>query len=199
MLFQVVTPSGSQMHLQTQEEADYYEDRRDRYTQENKFVMVSDYQDLDRLLMLEILVYRWSLWMAQGFDYLAARVEENALKNNIKEYSVEIRLLKQALGIDKVTRDKEKGESLPDYIANLLERAKVFGYHRNSQYEMAVTKIYELRSMVMTYDRCDEREREELDLSLQSIFEWMRDKMFKDWDELDKTFRANQSIWIKSL
>ena len=140
-----------------------------------------------------------SYWMSQGFDYLQTRVEENALKNSIKEYSVEIRLLKQALGIDKVNRDKDKGESLPDYIANLLDRAKMFGYHRNSQYELAVTKIYELRTMVMTYDRCDEREREELDLSLNSIFEWIRDNLVTEWDNLDKNFRANQAIWVKSL
>lgn len=198
-LFTVRSPSGSDLHLQTQEEADYYEDRRDRYLSDNKFTQVSDLNDLDRLLTLEILSYRWSFWMAQGFDYLYSRVEENALKNNIKEYSVEIRQLKLALGIDKVSRDRDKGESLPDYIGGLLERAKVFGYHRNEQYELAVTKIYELRSMVMTYDRCDEREREELDLSLQSIFEWIRDNLFADWDNLDKNFRANQAIWVRSL
>lgn len=198
-LFTVTSPSGSDFHLMTQEEANYYEDRRDRYLADNRFTQVSDLTDLDRLLMLEVLSYRWGYWMAQGFDYLMARVEENALKNNIKEYSVEIRLLKQSLGIDKVTRDKDKGESLPDYIGNLLNRAKQFGYHRNNQYEMAVTKIYQLRSMVMTYDRCDEREREELDLSLQSIFEWIRDNLVKDWDQLDQDFRANQAIWVRTL
>ena len=198
-LFTVQSPAGSDLHLQTQEEAAYYEDRRDRYLTDNKFTQVSDLNDLDRLLTLEILSYRWSFWMAQGFDYLYARVEENALKNNIKEYSVEIRLLKQALGIDKVSRDRDKGESLPDYIGGLLERAKVFGYHRNNQYELAVTKIYELRSMVMTYDRCDSREREELDLSLQSIFEWIRDNMFAEWDKMDKDFRANQAVWVRAL
>ena len=198
-LFTVMSPSGSNLNLMTQEEADYYEDRRDRYLNDNRFTQVSDLNDLDRLLMLEVLSYRWSYWMSQGFDYLQTRVEENALKNSIKEYSVEIRLLKQALGIDKVNRDKDKGESLPDYIANLLDRAKMFGYHRNSQYELAVTKIYELRTMVMTYDRCDEREREELDLSLNSIFEWIRDNLVTEWDNLDKNFRANQAIWVKSL
>lgn len=198
-LYSAKTPSGTDLHLQTTEEADWYEDRRDRYLTDNKFPNVSDLQDLDRLLMLEVLVYRWSLWMAQGFDYLYARVDENALKNSIKEYSVEIRQLKLALGIDKATRDKDKGESLPDYIGNLLERAKQFGYHRNRQYEEAVTKIFELRSMVMTYDRCDEREREELDLSYESIFEWIRDNFIAEWDDIDRQFRANQAIWVRSL
>ena len=69
-LYTVATPSGSDLHLQTQEEADWYESRRDRYLSDNKFTMMSDLQDLDRLLMLEVLSYRWGLWMAQGFDYV---------------------------------------------------------------------------------------------------------------------------------
>ena len=50
------SPSGSDLHLQTPEEADWYEDRRDRYLADNMFTNVSDLQDLDRLLMLEVLI-----------------------------------------------------------------------------------------------------------------------------------------------
>lgn len=113
--------------------------------------------------------------------------------------SREIREVKVALGIDKVSRDKDKGESLPDYLTKLLERAKTFGYHRNKQYELAVSKIYELRSMLLTHDRCDEIEREELDLSVESIIDWIRTNLIAEWDELDRSFRANQAIWIREL
>lgn len=199
MLYTVVTPSGSDIHLQTQEEAAWYEDRRDRYLNDNAFPNVSDLTDLDRLLMLEVMVYRWSLWLAQGFDYLQARVDEGQLKDNLKSYSVEIRLLKASLGIDKSTRDKEKGESLADYVQNLLERAKVFGYHRNQQYEIVVTKFFALRSMVKTYDRCDEEERALLDLSMESIMDWIRDNVIKEMDEHAEAFRKNQAMWIRSM
>jgi len=198
-LYTVTTPSGSELHLQTQEESDWYESRRDRYLTDNLFPNISDLQDLDRLLMLEVLSYRWGLWMAQGFDYVYARVDESQLKNHIKEYSVEIRLLKQNLGIDKSTRDKDKGESLADYTAHLLTRAKEFGYHRNDQYEMAVTKFYELRTMLMTFDRCDEEERALLDLSHESILQWVRDNVIKDWDELAAAFRKSQAMWIRDM
>jgi hypothetical protein len=198
-LFTVTTPSGSELHLQTQEEADWYESRVVRYTVDNHFPNISDLQDLDRLLMLEVLSYRWGLWMAQGFDYLYTRIDEGQLKNSIKEYSVEIRLLKASLGIDKSTRDKEKGESLSDYTDTLLERAQVFGYHRNEQYAMAVTKIYALRSMVTTYDRCTPEERRTLDLTTDSIFEWIRLEMLKPWDQLSADFRKNQTMWIRSM
>lgn len=113
--------------------------------------------------------------------------------------SREIRELKLALGIDKVSRDKMKGESVPDYLKTLLERAKTFGYHRNKQYETAVTLMYELRSMLLTHDRCDEIERDELDLSEETILEWIRTKMLAEWDELDQSFRENQKIWVREL
>lgn len=198
-LYTVDTPSGSQIHLQTTEEADWYESRRDRYLADNHFPNISDLQDLDRLLTLEVLTYRWSYWMTQGFDYMYSRVDEGQLKNNIKEYSVETRLLKQSLGIDKATRDKEKGESLSDYTANLLQRAKEFGYHRNEQYEIVVTKFYELRTMVMTYDRCDDEERALLDLSYDTIFQWIRDKVVADFDAHSEAFRENQKIWVRDM
>jgi len=113
-IWTVRSPSGSDLNLQTSEEADWYESRRDRYLADNMFPNVSDLQDLDRLLLLEVLCYRWGLWMGQGFDYLYARVDEGQLKDNIQKYSVEIRLLKASLGIDKATRDKEKGECHDD-------------------------------------------------------------------------------------
>lgn len=198
-LFTVTSPSGSDLNLQTQEEADWYESRRDRYLADNAFPNISDLQDLDRLLTLEVLSYRWSYWMSQGFDYLYSRVDENALKNSIREYSSETRLVKSALGIDKATRDKDKGTSLSDYTENLLTRAKQFGYHRNEQYALAVTKIYDLRSMVLTYERCDEEERRLLDLSLESIYAWIKDNLIADWDAQSAAFRANQATWVRSM
>jgi hypothetical protein len=198
-LYKVDTPSGSQINLQTVEEAQSYENRRDRYLTDNIFTNVSDIQDLDRLLMFEILVYRWSLWMGQGFDYMNSRVDESALKNAIKEYSQEVRQVKQSLGIDKSTRDKDKGSNLAEYTSKLLERAKVFGYHRNEQYELVVSKFYELRSMISTYDRCDSEERETLDLSQDSIFEWIREKVISEFDAHSEEFRKSQAIWIREM
>lgn len=199
ILFSVQSPSGSTLNLQTEDERDWYVSRRDRYMADNKFVNVSDLQDLDRLLILELMVHRWSLWLGQGFDYLYTRIDENALKDSLKTYSTELRLLKSNLGIDKATRDKDKGANLAEYIEGLLVRAKEFGYHRNSQYASAVTKMYHLRSMVTTYDRCDEEERRTLDLSPEQILDWIRVEMIQPWDEISDAFRKDQSIWIRSM
>jgi hypothetical protein len=198
-LYPVSTPSGGTLPLQTADEADWYDQRRDQYVAQNRFPNVSDLLDLDRLLQLEIMTFRWGQWISQGFDYMHTLVDQTELQKHIREYSREIRDVKVSLGIDKVSRDKEKGENVADYLKTLLERAKTFGYHRNRQYELAVTLMYELRSMVLTYDRCDEIEREELDLSQGTIMDWIRERMIGEWDELDQNFRENQKIWIREL
>lgn len=199
VLYPVKGPGGSTYQLQTQEEADWYDLRRDSYLQHNHFTNEADLQDLDRLLTLELSVHRWSIWVAQGFDYQYTRVEENALKNNIREYSTEIRQVKASMGIDKANRDKNKGENFSDYIQNLLLRGKEFGYMRNEQYEMAVTLIWRLRSFVKTYYRCDETERAELDLSPEKILAWVNEEMLADWDNLAAAHRKNQAIWVREI
>lgn len=197
--YTVVSPSGSELHLQTVEEADYYESRRDRYLKDNAFPNVSDLQDLDRLLVFEVLSYRWSLWLSQGFDYEMLRVDEGALKRMVEDYSKEIRSLKMSLGIDKATRNKDRQESVAEYIEKLLQRAKAFGYHRNEQYAKAVTLIYELKSKVQTMDRADEDERQVLGLTPDTILDWIRTEMVQQWDEIDTEFRRQQAIWIREL
>lgn len=187
------------LNLRTQEEQVWYNSRRDRYLADNTFTNVSDLQDLDRLLVLEIMVYRWSLWLGQGFDYDFARINESEIKDSLKSYSTELRLLKATLGIDKATRDKDKGANLAQYIENLLVRAKEFGYHRNEQYAVAVTKLYQLRSMVGTYDRCDEEERRLLALSPESILQWVRTDVIAPWDQISDSFRKQQAMWIRSM
>jgi hypothetical protein len=198
-MFPVRSATGSEVTLMTKEESEWYQKRRDEYQRDNKFVNVSDLLDLDRLLMMEVLVYRYSVWLGQGYDYMQSLVPERELKDNLNSFSSEIRQLKKALGIDKVSRDASKGSSLPDYLTTLLDRAREFGYHRNRQYEMAVTTIFALQSKVLTYYRADERERRELDLSPELIVEWIRDEVIPKFGEIDESFRKQQAIWIKDL
>lgn len=198
-MYPVDTPSGGTINLQTQEEADWYEQRRDLYVSQNRFTNQSDLSDLDRILLMEVMIERWGVWITQGFDYFMTRIDEKQVQQNIADYSKELRQVKKALGIDKATRDKDKAESVGDYITKLLQRAKEFGYHRNNQYEKAVTLIYELKTLVSTYDRSDEQEREDLDLSPESIMEWVRENMIAEWDELDEAFREVQTTWVREI
>lgn len=198
-LYSVTQPTGSSLNLQTEGEAIWYERQRDQYLDHNRFTNVSDLEDLSRLLTLEIMVYRWTTHLTQGFDYLSGRVNETELKNAIKEYSTEIRQIKSSLGIDRAQRERDKGETVGDYVATLLRRAKEFGVHRDEQYSKSVTYIWELISMVQTHDRCDETERRELDLTEASIVQWVRERLIPEWDTMNKSFRENQKIWINDL
>lgn len=198
-LYSVTTPTGSTLNLQTEGEAKWYEKQRDLYLEHNRFTNVSDLEDLSRLLTLETMVQRWQTHLTQGFDYLAARINESDLRASIKEYSVEIRQLKASLGIDRAQRERDKGETVGDYVAMLLRRAKEFGVHRDDQYAKSVTFIYQLISMVSTYDRCDAEERRELDLNPETITGFIRDTIMPEWEQLSNDFRKNQKIWIADL
>lgn len=198
-LYTVKTPTGSQFNLQTEGEAEWYERQRDQYLLHNRFVNVSDLEDLSRLLTLEIMVYRWTTWLTQGFDYIAGLINQTELKNSIKEFSTEIRLVKASLGIDRLTRERDKGETVGDYVATLLKRAKEFGIHRDDQYAKAVTFIWQLISDVQTYDRCDAQERRELDLSPEATMEYIRTTIIPEWDAMNQAFRDNQKVWIADL
>lgn len=198
-MFPVTTPSGGSVNLMTQEEADWYMDRRDQYVDQNRFTNQSDLNDLDRVIFMECIINRLSTWITQGFDYFMTRVDEKQVHAQISEYSKELRQVKKSLGLDKATRDQSKAESVGDYINEVLQRAKEFGYHRNKQYELSVTKIYELKTLVTTFDRCDEVEREDLGLSHESIMEWIRENLIADWDALDQSFREQQKMWIRRV
>ena len=141
--------------------------------------------------------YRGLVWCpeVENGTWLARREGSVFFTGN----STEIRLLKQSLGLDKVTREKDKGESIADYLENLRRRARHFGVHRDNQYQHAVTLMSRLRTMVATFDRCDEEEREELDLSEDVILEFIRNEVIKPWDQIDEDFRENQKMWIKEL
>lgn len=198
-MYPVTTPSGGTVNLMTQEEADWYMQRRDEYVSQNMFTNQSDLNDLDRVIFMECIINRLSTWITQGFDYFMTRVDEKQVHQQIAEYSKELRQVKKALGIDKVTRDQSKSESVGDYINQLLQRAKEFGIHRNQQYEHAVTLIYRLKTLVLTYERCDEEEREDLGLSQESIMEWIKENLIDEWSEIDQAFRDEQKMWVRDL
>lgn len=197
--FEVTAPSGSTFYLLTREEADYFEDKAQRYQQQNHFQNVSDIQDLDRILFMETLVWRWGSWLAQECDYWGGQVDLLQLKRFLNEFSHEIRLLKKTLGIDKAARDREKGERVVDYLENLRMRAREFGVHRNEQQAKAITLFMELRALVQLYENCDEREREEQNCEMKDILEWVQKIAIPEFEVLEADFRKNQRMWIKEL
>lgn len=196
----VKAPSGSYFFVLTDEEVSYFNDRSKRYTKDNHFVNVTDLQDLDRLLMMELMVWRWGQWLSREADYDGVGVDSDDLQKQLREYSTEIRQIKKILGIDKVTRDKEKGESVADYLENLRTRAREFGVMRNEQAVKAITLFKELESLVTLHDNCDERERREQNIQIEDVLQWLREIAFPELNEIDQKFKdTSQKYWIRSM
>lgn len=197
-LIQVTSPSGAQVKVMTQEEAEHYERISARYQKDNKFSNISDLLELDRILVFEIAAYRCSQWLTQGEDYQGRKVNGNELQKSLDIFSREIRGIKKDLGIDKSTRDKDQGDSVAEYIHNLGIRAKEFGITRNQQAVSAITLLMELRGIVSLYENSNDSERKEFNVRFEDIIEWIKNKSI-EFEEIDAQLRKNQTYWIREL
>lgn len=194
----VTSPSGNTVTVLTQDEADVYNTMSRRYQEDNSFTNISDLAELDRILIFELMAYRWSTWILQEQDYDGKKIDPTDLQRFIEAYSKEIRNLKKDLGMDKSSRDKDKESSLADYIQNLLRRAKEFGYVRNEQAVRAITILKELEGLVTLHDKSTEDERREFNVKTEDILQWIRNATV-EFDEIDAELRENQKYWIRSI
>lgn len=197
----IVLPSGATFPVLDQLEIDYMRDRIERYLSDNRFTNISDLADLDKILVNEMFIFRWQYWCSTGFQYNGEEVTARAsLQKMIGDYSREIRLLKEQLGVDKTSRDRAKGdESLADYLLNLPIRAKEFGVHRNEQVAMIYELGMNLIGLLTFHDNADEDERRELGITREDLFQWIRDVFKPSLEALDDKFRQEQRIWIRGL
>ena len=193
----ITTPSGAEMALLSQEEADFYNKIADQYQEHNKFKNISDLLELDRVLNLEVLCFRQSRWVLQESDYDGNPIGKD-LQKNIKELSKEIRDIKSGLGIDKRTRDAGQGETFADRWENLTRRAKEFGYMRNEQVIKAIDNWKELQAKVTLYKNSTDVERTEFDMHVEDIMLWLAEK-FDEFDEIDAAFRKSQAYWVREI
>jgi len=195
---EVELPSGSSWTVLTDDEKEYVLNKSHQYQDHNRFQNISDLQDLDRIIQLETLIWRWNQWISLERDYfgrveLDPRMQENALKA-----MKEVRDLKKNIGVDKASRDKERGESVASYIENLGMRAKEFGVMRDNQAEKSITLFRELLALVTLHDNCTEEERSKQGVKPEEILAWVR-RVKPEFDEIDKAFReGSQKYWIRS-
>lgn len=196
----VSTPSGTEFFVHDSE-VNYFNERANKYQSDNHFTNISDLQDLDRLIIAELLVWRWGIWVSQKRDYWGEPVDENAWQKAIKEHSAEIRQLKKALGIDKETRDKQRGEgSFQEWLKNAQIRAREFGYMRNEQSAKIQELFQELKALLELHDNCDEDERREQHITKDDLVEWIRNTAIPEFDEIDRKFReTSQKYWVEKM
>jgi hypothetical protein len=195
----VILPSGATFPVHT-EEVDWFVERATQYLAQNHFPNISDLQDVDRMLILELMVYRWGNWLSRQKDYWGDAVDTNDTQKSLKEYSTELRQLKKLLGIDKSARDKQRGEdSVAAYIQNLQVRAREFGVMRERQLDKAMELFNQLKALMTLNANCDEIERREMHVTDLDLLEWIRDVAIPEYDAVDAYFREHQQrLWIRS-
>ncbi len=196
----VTLPSGASFSVHAKE-FQYFRDRSTKYLTDNDFQNVSDYQDLDRLMVSELLCYRWGLWISNQRDYWGETVDENTLQKSLKEHSAELRQLKKTLGLDRETREKVRGEdSVENYLAQLRLRAKHFKHKlRYPQSAKAIELFMELKGIITLYLNCDEKERIQQGCTLDHILKWLVEVAFPAFDKIDADFRKEQTTWIHKI
>lgn len=199
-LVPVKTPSGG-LYWVYGREVKYFTQLVKRYLADNHVTNVSDLQEFDRIVMLETLVWRWLVWESQQKDYWFEAIDEKELQKQIKETSTELRQIKAGLGIDKVTRDKVRGEdSVSKYLANLRIRGKEFGVHRENQSSAAIELMQEFIGRLTVHDNCTEEERRDEHCTAEDVLAWFRDVAIPKFNELDEHFRENsQKYWIREM
>lgn len=194
----VVGPAGGAFTVMTQGEDKSFKDLCSRYTSDNLFQNVSDLQDLERIIYMEVLSLRYAKWISTESDYYGDPVDAKALASMIKDFSMELRQLKKAVGIDKPTRQREAGETLADYIEHLQKRAAAYGIRRQNQLTAALTLFNELTAKMTLHDNCTDSERKEQSSRPEDIMAWIRDEAIPEYREIDTYFVDHeQKNWIQ--
>jgi hypothetical protein len=199
-LVPVSLPSGG-THWVYRREVTYFADLVRRYLADNAVTNISDLQDVDRIVVMETLCWRWGNWLSQRSDYWWDPIDEGDLSKQLKDASAELRNLKKALGIDKVTRDKERGEnSISDYLANLRVRARQFGIMRETQLDKALELFNELTAKVTLCENTTDDEQRELHCSAEDVYAWIRDEAIPAYEAIDAHFRETQQRhWVRAM
>lgn len=198
--FPVQLPSGATFIVLTQDESDYLVDRVHRYLTDNRFVNVSDVQDIDRMVMFELFIHRWSLWLSKGIDYFGDEINSRELADRVNAYSTEIRQLKKGLGVDKVARDRARGDdSVVAYLEQLKVRAGEFGVLRSDQFAKVIELFQQLKALMIYNANTDELEKREQHITNEELLDWIRDVAIPEFDAIDEEFRTTvQRMWIRN-
>lgn len=192
-------PSGSIFYVHDKE-VQYFNDRVKKYLSDNVFTNISDLQDVDRLIIAELLIWRWGVWVSQKRDYWGEAIDENVWQKAIREHSAEVRQLKKSLGIDKETRDKQRGEgSIDDYLQKLRQRALALGYTRDKQTAKAIELFMQLEAIITLYRNCDDKERAEQKATKDDVIQWIEQIAIPEFKVIDEAFRKNQRMWIREM
>lgn len=195
---EVILPSAGTFQVYPTE-VKHFKDTTKRYLKDNKFVNIADLQDVDRMVILELLVWRYGNWVSRQKNYWDEAVDEVGMSKTIKDLSAELRSIKAALGIDKVSRDKQRGEdSFSAWLDRTKSRALEFKVMREKQLSKSIELFQELKALVVLTDNTTSDEQREMHCSRDDVWEWITQRAIPDFDQIDEHFRKNkQAYWIR--
>lgn len=194
--------SGKQATVQTPEEAEWFEETRDTYLTETKFTDATDLRDLDRLLILELMIFRWTQHLAAGEDYVGDMTEDEQLRKNIKEYSDQINKIKDSMGLNKKSRDAAATEgNFQAWLEDLKVRGKAFGINREMMLTEGLVLFKEIFGTVEVWLRSDEEERVKMGYrTIEDLLRWLTDVKRLEFNAVDEYFREHdQRYWIRDV
>jgi hypothetical protein len=192
--------SGEELIVLTPGEQRWFNNSRTHYLDQTRFSETTDLHDLDRLMSMELQVFRMTQWSAAGHDYDEMPIDEALIRRNIREYSEQINKTKTSMGLTKAARDEARNSGdLGQYISDLKMRAKIFGIHREKQLTKALSLVQELSAIVGSFDRSDKEERHKLGFESEAdIVAWVRHTMLPEYAAIDAHFRENeQKFWVR--
>lgn len=197
----VVGASGAEFEVIDDSERKYWNEARAKYVEQYHFDNISDLQDIDKVLVGEVLSFRWGSWLIREADYDGRSIEEVAdkIKKQKNELDRETRLLKERMGLNRAHRQDSEQQSTADYIENLLRRAREFGVHRDEQIAKAIGLLHELFTVVGLWERGDEEERAHLKVTPEDILKWVSEVAKPEYEAIDNAFRKNQVLWIREV
>lgn len=201
-LIDVQLVSGKTTKVMSTLEAEWFDETRDAYLAQTKFTETTDLRDLDRLLVMELMMFRWTQWLSAGVDYEGFETAAETVRKNIKEYSDQINKVKESMGLNKKARDDSANDGdFAQWLGDLKARAKIFGVHREKQLQVALTLFNQMSGIITTYDRSDAEERIKSGFATEeSIVTWIRTVALPTYAQVDEHFRENeQRYWIRDM
>lgn len=201
--YPVYSLTGQVLDLLSDEEKNYYEEAQRKYTSENSFKDASDLRALERLIMFEVLIFRYQGYLASGTgpDGPLVVSEEANYHKQLKELAITVGNLQKELGLLKTQRDKERFDTIGAYINDLLVRAEEFGVNRENMLDKAMELTMELFAKVGAFKRANDKERHIMGMdNADVIVDWIHDYMEPEFNKVDEHFQnTQQKYWVRKL
>lgn len=197
----VTLPSGSDYEVATIEDAEHIERLIDSYQSEFVFTNPSDLADLDLIVTMEALCWRWNRELALGYDRSGQPINARSLQDFVKSNSTEIRRLKDQLGMDRKQRERASGDgSVAEFVDRLRTAGAQLNILRCTQLDKALELTMQLRTLTTVYFNGDEETRAIYHCTAEDILDWIANVFDPEMQAVDDYFMTNeQSIWIRKL